>query len=176
MSAIASRMLALPLTHGGGRQRLQFPDDAWNDFERAIDVRLVVEPAEGETQTAAGLLVNQTHRAQDVRRLKRPGATGRSGRATNIFLVEHHERRVRFDVVEHDAGGIWQTRRTGSIYARAWNFFDERFFKTVPQSSHSRLLLRQFRQCDLRGLSKTDDRSGVLGPGAAIVFVTPAQY
>ena len=51
------------------RQRLQFPDHARNDFERAIDVRLVVEPAEGEPQTAAGLLVNQTHRAQDVRRL-----------------------------------------------------------------------------------------------------------
>ena len=51
------------------RQRLQFSDHARNDFERAIDVRLVVEPAEREPQTAAGLLVNQTHRAQDVRRL-----------------------------------------------------------------------------------------------------------
>jgi len=36
------------------RQRLQFSDHARNDFERAIDVRLVVEPAERETQTAAG--------------------------------------------------------------------------------------------------------------------------
>src|SRR5207237_7215425 len=85
------------------RQHLQFSDDARNDFQRAIDAGLVVEPAEGETQTAAGLLVNQTHRAQDVRRLKRSGATGRSSRATNIFLVEHHERRVRSDVIEHDA-------------------------------------------------------------------------
>src|SRR5207237_4310361 len=152
------------------RQRLQFSDHARNDFERAIDVRLVVEPAEGETQTAAGLVINQTHRAQDVRRLKRSGATGRSGRATNILLVEHHQRRFRFDVVEHNAGGIWQTRRTRPIYVRPWNFLDKRFFKAVPQISHSRLLLRQFCYCDLRGLSETHDRSGVLGPGATLVL------
>src|SRR5205814_7826921 len=130
------------LPRGRRQQRPQFSNDARNDFDCAIDVRPVVEPAEGETQAASSMLVNQTHRAQNVRRLKRSGATGRSGRTTNIFLVEHHERRIRFDVVEHDAGSIWQTRRTRSIYARAWNFFDERFFKTVPQSSHSRLLLR----------------------------------
>src|SRR5437879_11882173 len=129
------------LAHHRRRQRLQFSDDARNDFERAIDVLLVIEPAEGKTQTAAGSLINQTHRAQDVRRLKRPGATGRSGRATNILLVEHHESRVRFDVVEHDAGGIWQTRRPRPIYARPWNSFEECFFKTVPQSSHSALLV-----------------------------------
>src|SRR5205814_4076333 len=57
------------LARGSRLQRLQFSDHARNDFERAIDVRFAVEPAEREPQTAAGLLVNQTHRAQDVRRL-----------------------------------------------------------------------------------------------------------
>ena len=54
------------LPRGRRRQRLQFSNDARNDFECAIDVRLVVESAEGETQAAPRLLVNQPHRVQNV--------------------------------------------------------------------------------------------------------------
>src|SRR5206468_4196562 len=52
------------------RKTSQFSNHARNNFDRAIDVLVIIESAERKTQAPAGLLIHQPHRTQHVRRLK----------------------------------------------------------------------------------------------------------
>src|SRR4029453_2529306 len=88
---------------GYGRPRsalAQLFDDFRNDFDRAIDLRVSVEPAKRETQTPTGAVAARIHCAQQKRSFLRTGPRGRAGRAINSLSSQQEKRRRRFDALK----------------------------------------------------------------------------
>ena len=101
---------------GCGEDARSFAITLGTGFKRAIHIGLGVETPERKAKAAFRPFFRQLHRAQDVGRLERTGATGGTGRATEVMAIQEDERRLRFDSGEGEAGGVRQTLGSRAVH------------------------------------------------------------
>jgi len=87
-------------------ERLQFLDDGWDNFERAVDLGVRREPREAEADGAVGDAVVDGHGAEDVGGFEAAGAACRAGGGANALLAEEKKNRLGFEAGEADVSGV----------------------------------------------------------------------